>query len=134
MLVATLGLAIPASSASTSPRAVPSSSASASPRTEAAFCAALLTWHPPVFPTKYSVTTYHQWARLLLPFYENLYANAPTTPSKNALNDIVVILTYFEKSATLAQVKAYWLARKSHWTSDFAALVAALKGCVAYFK
>jgi hypothetical protein len=80
-------------------------------------------------PTKYTVATYHEWARAVLPLYESLDANAPNGPSKSALDQIVTILKYFENSVTVAQIKAYWLSHRSHWTSDFAALVAALKGC-----
>jgi hypothetical protein len=86
--------------------AVPSSSAFGSSK----FCQTILT-----FETKYaskatpptSFKGYKAWAKYLLPFYEQLAAEAPNDASKTTLNEVVVILKYEATDTSIPSLEAY---------------------------
>src|ERR1019366_1392884 len=58
------------------------------------FCAALFSWieHQPPAPTTLTLTSYHAWAKALVPYYEKMASVAPNAKTKSALADIVVVL------------------------------------------
>ena len=110
-LVASLGMAVPSSSAS-----------------EATFCKTLLTYHATV-PTTITVASYHAWARAEVPFFSALAAIAPDAAARTVLNEIVTILKYYESQASLNAIKAYWLSHHNEWVKDTKALAADLEAC-----
>jgi hypothetical protein len=86
--------------------AVPSSSALGSSK----FCQTILTYESKYASKSTPPTSfkgYKAWAKFLLPFYENLAAEAPNDSSKTALNEVVVILKYEAKDSSITSLEAY---------------------------
>ncbi len=116
-LVVSLGVAVPSSSAG-----------------ESAFCTTLFT-----FVEKYEVkyaapkglTTadYKEWAKELLPFYEQLASDAPNAASKTELNYVVVILKYYTSVKSLTSLEGYIAANHVKFEEGTKALAKAIKGC-----
>ena len=105
--------------------AVPSSSASGS----SAFCAAVKTYKPATPPKAFNTTSYHAWAKTLLPFYEKLASEAPSSKSKQALNELVTILKYEANSTSLTSLESYVAAHGVAWANGLKALISAFTSC-----
>jgi rubrerythrin len=112
-LVVSLGVSVPTSSAIGT----------------SAFCKTLFTSKPTPPPTKVSTTSYKNWAKAALPFYEKLASEAPNKKTKNVLNEIVTILKYEAKSSSLKSLEAYLLTNQVHFTNDGKALATAIIAC-----
>jgi hypothetical protein len=93
-LVLSLGMAVPTSSAFGSSK----------------FCQTILSYETKYAskstpPTSYK--GYRAWAKFLLPFYENLAAEAPNDASKTTLNEVVTILKYEANDSSLPSLEKY---------------------------
>jgi hypothetical protein len=94
------------------------------------FCAAVFDFTKyPTSPTSFTVTGFHTWAKKLLPYYENLEANAPNATSKSVLKEIVTILKYYETSASVAKLTAYQSAHRATWLAGTKVLGKAIASC-----
>lgn len=94
------------------------------------FCAAVFDFTKyPTTPSSFTVTGYHSWAKKLLPYYENLEANAPNATSKTVLSEIVTILKYYESSSTIAKLTAYEATHRAGWLAGTKVLGKAIASC-----
>jgi hypothetical protein len=105
--------------------AVPSSSASGS----SAFCTALKTYKPSTPPKAFNTKSYRAWAKSLLPFYEKLASEAPSSKSKQALNELVTILKYEANSSSLTGLESYIASNTVAWANGLKALISAFTSC-----
>jgi hypothetical protein len=103
--------------------AVPSASAG-----QSAFCTTIFTYHPTT-PTGTTVSSYHSWAKSVLPFYQKLASNAPNSASKKTLNQVVTIVKYYANSGSLTKLEAYEATHRSQWLAGTKALAAAIESC-----
>ena len=116
-LVVSLGMGVPSSSAG-----------------ESAFCTTLFTFVEK-YEVKYAapkgltIGDYKAWAKLLLPFYEQLASDAPNAASKTELNYIVTILKYYTSSTSWTALEAYANANHVKFEEGTKALANAVKGC-----
>lgn len=91
--------------------AVPSSSASGS----SAFCTTIKSYKPSTAPKAFNTKSYHAWAKSLLPFYEKLASEAPSSKSKQELNELVTILKYEANSTSVTGLEAYVASNTTAW-------------------
>lgn len=117
VLLATLGFGVSGASAS---------SLSAS---ESAFCKTIFTYHPTTVPNPKNFSTYRAWARALIPFYEKLASEAPTSAAKAEFNEIVVILKLYANSASFTKLDAAVLKYHAKWQAGAQAIAAAVEAC-----
>jgi hypothetical protein len=105
--------------------AVPSSSASGT----SSFCTTIKTYKPVNPPTSIKTSSYHAWAKTLLPFYEKLASEAPNAKTKNELNELVTILKYEANSTSLTGLESYIAANGVKYANGLKALVSSLMSC-----
>ncbi len=106
--------------------AVPEASAAKSP-----FCNAVFSWayHPVKAPTGLTLASYHQWVKLLLPYYEKMDATAPNAQTKEVLGYIVTVLKTYSSTHSLATLVAYEKAHAATFAADEKALAKAIVSC-----
>jgi len=95
------------------------------------FCTALFSWvqHQPPVPTTLSLTSYHAWAKALVPYYEKMAKVAPNAKTKTALNDIVVVLKAYGNYTSLTKLAAYEKANHASFEANVTSLAASIKAC-----
>lgn len=76
-----------------------------------------------------SVTSYHTWAKDLLPFYEALENSAPNAATKTELGYVVTILKYLSNQTSLAKIEAYSAANHAKFEAGTKALAKAVESC-----
>lgn len=94
-----------------------------------AFCKTIYTWKPVSPPSSFTTTGYHKWALEYLPIYEKLASEAPNAATKNILNAIVKILTYYSTAGSAKALEAYALANAKTYQNDAQALAKAIIAC-----
>jgi len=109
-----------------SPSASASSIVSASP---SAFCTTIISFHSTVPPSVKNLKSYKAWAKTLVPFYEKLASEAPNTATKSVLNEVVVVLKYYENSTSLTKLDASVLKYNAKWEAGSKALAKAIISC-----
>lgn len=112
-LVVSLGVAVPSSSASST----------------SSFCKSIKTYKPSTPPTSINTSSYHAWAKTLLPFYEKLASEAPNAKTKQELNELVTILKYEANSTSLKSLESYIGANGVAYANGLKALVSAFMSC-----
>ncbi len=108
---------------------VASASASSLSASESAFCKTIFTYHPTTVPNPKSFSSYRAWARALIPFYEKLASEAPTSAAKAEFNEIVVILKLEANSANFAKLDAAVLKYHAKWQAGAKAIATAVEAC-----
>ncbi len=106
--------------------------ASASSYTSAgasAFCTTIISYHPTVPPNIKNFKSYKAWAKTLIPFYEKLASEAPNAATKSVLNEVVVVLKYYQNSTSLAKLDASVLKYNAKWEAGSKALAKAIISC-----
>jgi hypothetical protein len=95
------------------------------------FCSALFNWvgHQPPVPTKLTLSSYHAWAKALVPYYQRMAAVAPNAKTKTVLNDIVVVLKAYGNYTSLSKLAAYEKGHRAVFQADVKSLAASIKAC-----
>jgi len=96
---------------------------------ESQFCSTLITFHPTTAPSPSNFKSYRKWAKSLIPFYQKLASEAPNAATKSVLNEVVVVLKYYENSTSLAKLDASVLKYQAKWTKGAKALANAVVSC-----
>jgi hypothetical protein len=76
-----------------------------------------------------SMSDYHKWAASLVPFYEKLASEAPTSGAKATLNEVVVILKWESKKQSIASLEAYITANRTKFEAGTKELAKAIEAC-----
>ena len=97
---------------------------------ESQFCSTLITFHPTVAPSASNLKSYRAWAKTLIPFYSKLASEAPNAATKSVLNEVVVVLKYYENSTSLKKLDAGVLKYQAKWVKGSKALAKAVVSCV----
>jgi hypothetical protein len=105
--------------------AVPSSSASGS----SAFCTMVKNYKPSSSPTSINTKSYHAWAQSVLPFYEKLASEAPSSKSKQELSELVTILKDEANTTSLTSLEASIASNETAWANGLKAVLSALMTC-----
>jgi len=110
--------------------AVPSSGASSYSASESAFCKTLMGFatKEPV-PSGTSLNSYKAWAQKIIPFYEQLASEAPTTGAKKTLTELVTILKDYGSASSLSKLATYEAANHANYLKGTKALSAAIVSC-----
>ncbi len=95
---------------------------------ESAFCKTLLGFHAKE-PTGTSYKNYQTWAKTYLPFWEKLASEAPSSGSKQVLNELVTILKYYATSKNLSSLGAYAAAHEVQWANGWKAFAKDVESC-----
>lgn len=97
---------------------------------ESQFCATIITFHPKTAPSASNLKSYRAWAKTLIPFYQKLASEAPNAATKSILNEVVVVLKYYENSTSITKLDASVLKYQAKWTAGAKALAKAVVACV----
>jgi hypothetical protein len=122
-----------ASAVLTVPAGVGAQDASASSfksASESQFCATVTTFHPKTAPSASNLKSYRAWAKTFIPFYKKLASEAPNAAIKSVLNEVVVVLKYYENSTSITNLDASVLKYHEKWAAGATALANAVVSCV----
>ena len=95
------------------------------------FCTALTSWvkHPAKAPTALTISSYHAWARLELPYFERMDAAAPNAATRTVLNDVVIVLKAYANYTSLTKLSLYEKAHHAAYEADVSQLARAIVAC-----
>lgn len=95
------------------------------------FCNAVFSWaeHQKSTPTTFSITSYHAWAKEILPYYEKMEATAPSAKTKQDLSYIVTVLKAYASYTSLSKLSAYENAHRATYQADEKALAKSIAAC-----
>lgn len=93
------------------------------------FCTTIITYRPAVPPSVTNFKSYKAWAKTLIPFYEKLASEAPNASTKSVLNEVVVVLKYYQNSTSLANLDKSVLKYNAKWEAGAKALAKAIESC-----
>jgi hypothetical protein len=96
---------------------------------ESQFCSTIISFHPTVAPSASNLKSYRAWAKTLIPFYQKLASEAPNAATKSVLNEVVVVLRYYENSTSITKLDASVLKYHAKWTAGAKALANAVITC-----
>lgn len=98
--------------------------------TESEFCVTILSFHAKTAPSATHLKSYRSWAKTLIPIYQRLASEAPNAATKSILNEVVVVLKYYEHSTSIAKLDASVLKYHVKWIAGAKALAKAAAACV----
>ena len=119
VLVGSLGVAVPSSSASSVKWAAPS-----------AFCKTLVSLEKVKAPSASNFKTYRSWAKTYLPYYTKLAAQAPKS-AKGVLSELVTVLKYESNATSALKLESYVATHTKQWTNGWKAFAKAAVSCVS---
>jgi hypothetical protein len=93
------------------------------------FCSTIITYHPTTVPSPSNLKSYRAWAKSLIPFYEKLASEAPNSATKSVLNEVVVVLKYYQNSSSITKLDASVLKYHAKWEAGAKALANAVIAC-----
>ena len=96
---------------------------------ESQFCSTIITYHPTAVPNATNLKSYRAWAKSLIPFYEKLASEAPNAATKSVLNEVVVVLKYYENSSSITKLDASVLKYHAKWAAGAKSLANAVVAC-----
>jgi hypothetical protein len=116
-MVASFGIAVPSSGASTMRSAAPS-----------AFCTTLLQLAKVKAPTTSNLGNYRKWLKTYLPYYRKLAKQAPSS-AKKVLGELVTVMQYESKTASALKLEKYISTHSKQWTNGWKAFANAAVSC-----
>jgi hypothetical protein len=97
-----------------------------------AFCKTLFSFEPIAekndAPKEITAKGYVAWAKLLLPYYEKLASEAPSS-GKVVLNELVTIFKYYSNAKTLTGIETYISMNHAKFEAGTKALAKDIEAC-----